>query len=285
MTASTATRRTSGRSKAARRAPRFTAATADRYELYQLAVQAPAQDARFLTRVFRAERGRAPLLLREDFCGTAYLCSHWVQRSPEHRAEGFDIDPEPIAWGMAHNFAPLGELAARATLHLKDVREPSHQKPDVRVAFNFSYNAFKERATMLAYFRAVRADLGADGIFALDVHGGPESIEDLEESTRIEQGFTYVWEQASYAPVDGTCKRHISFRFRDGTEMRRAFRYDWRMWTMPELRDLLHEAGFTRVEAYFEGPSEDGESGNGIFRRTSKGENCDSWVSYLIAFA
>ena len=28
---------------------------------------------------------------------------------------------------------------------------------------------------------------------------------------------------------------------------------------------------------------EDGESGNGIFRKSKKGENCEAWITYLIA--
>ena len=28
---------------------------------------------------------------------------------------------------------------------------------------------------------------------------------------------------------------------------------------------------------------EDGESGNGIFRRGVRGENCESWIAYLVA--
>ena len=52
---------------------------------------------------------------------------------------------------------------------------------------------------------------------------------------------------------------------------------------MPELRDILYDAGFKRVDCYWEGTAEDGESGNGIFRKTKKGENDLSWVAYLVA--
>jgi len=37
---------------------RFTAATADKYELYQLSVQSPEEDVEFLVDVYQAERGR-----------------------------------------------------------------------------------------------------------------------------------------------------------------------------------------------------------------------------------
>jgi hypothetical protein len=32
-----------------------------------------------------------------------------------------------------------------------------------------------------------------------------------------------------------------------------------------------------------EGTSEDVEGGNGIYRRSEKGENCPAWVTYLVA--
>jgi hypothetical protein len=65
--------------------------------------------------------------------------------------------------------------------------------------------------------------------------------------------------------------------------MNRAFRYHWRVWSIPELRDILHDAGFGQVDCYWEGTAEDGESGNGIFRKTRKGTNDPAWVAYLVA--
>jgi hypothetical protein len=38
------------------------------------------------------------------------------------------------------------------------------------------------------------------------------------------------------------------------------------------------------VISYWEGTSADGEGGNGIYRRSEKGENCPAWVSYLVAY-
>src|SRR5215203_5258050 len=77
---------------------RFTAKTADRYELYQMSVQSPDDDLAFLTRVYKRMQGRTPLHLREDFCGTALMCSTWVKKNAKHTAEGFDLDPEALAW-------------------------------------------------------------------------------------------------------------------------------------------------------------------------------------------
>lgn len=261
----------------------FTARSADPYELYQLSVQSPLEDVGFLARAYRTFRGKRAHHFREDFCGTALLCATWVRRGAEFTAEGFDIDPDPIAWGIAHNFEPLGDAARRATLHLKDVRQPSLKRPDVRCAQNFSYYAFKDRLELLSYCRAAHDDLAEDGVFVLDIYGGPEAMEEMEEVRKIPEGFTYVWDQVSYSPVTGDYKAHIHFRFRDGSEQRRAFTYDWRLWFLTEVQDVLREAGFRAVETYWEGTDEDGENGNGIYRRSARGENCLAWVTYIVA--
>lgn len=271
------------RRRGRRRRPRFTAKTADKYELYQYAVQSPEEDVEFLTRVYRKLRGRKPRHLREDFCGTALLCSHWIQQGKKYTAEGFDIDPEPVAWGQEHNFAPLGDVASRARIQLKDAREPSETAPDVRCAHNFSYCLFKERSELLHYFRCAWSDLAENGIFSVDIHGGPESMEEMEEVREIEEGFDYVWDQDNYWPATADYRCYIHFRFQDGSEMKRAFTYDWRLWTLPELVDILYDAGFSQVDSYWEGTDEDGESGDGHFEKDDRGENCLSWISYIIA--
>ena len=262
---------------------RFTASTADKYELYQLSVQSPEPDVEFLARVYKKERSKPARHFREDFSGTGLLTAHWVKRGSKYTAEAFDIDPEPIEWGKTHVFAKIGKAATRAVLHQADVRAPSNVAPDVRCAQNFSYWIFKTRAEMLGYFSNARADLADNGVFVLDVHGGPESMEHMEEETKIDEGFTYVWDQDFFSPVTHEARLFIHFKFKDGTRMKRAFRYEWRLWTIPELTEILTEAGFSQVDCYWEGTDKDGESGNGVFRKTRYGENDLSWVSYLVA--
>lgn len=277
-------RKKPAKKKAARKKkkPTYTAKTADKHELYQLAVQSPEEDVKFLSRVYRSIRKKRALHFREDFCGTGLLSSHWIRQSKKHTAEGFDIDPDPVAWGLAHHFEELGEAAERYTVHLKDVREPSTTAPDVRCAQNFSYCVFHTRAEMLEYFRAVHADLADDGVFVMDLHGGPESTEEMEEERECD-GFDYVWDQDEFWPGTGEYVCYIHFRFSDGSEMKRAFTYRWRMWYLTELKDVLADAGFSNVTAYFEGTDPNGEDGNGIFRKGVRGENCESWIAYLAA--
>jgi len=266
---------------------RYTARTADRFDLYQIAVQSPENDLSFLSRVYRRWNGAAPLHLREDFCGTALLSANWVQGAGR-TAEGFDLDAETIAWGSLHNLQPLGARASRVQLHCKDVRAAG-RPADLRIAQNFSYWAFKERRELLAYFRRARAGLARGGLFAIDVYGGSDAFVELEDTKRLDEGFTYVWEQERYLPGTGEYTCHIHFRFRDGSEMRRAFTYHWRLWTLPELFDLLREAGFARVETWFEQSDDEKDGqGNGSFALDPSGEtclDCSAWIAYLVAGA
>ena len=75
---------------------------------------------------------------------------------------------------------------------------------------------------------------------------------------------------------------HIDFRFPDGSKIEKAFTYDWRLWTLPELQELLTEAGFSRVTVWWEGTGKDGR-GNGVFTPETRGEADAGWVAYLIA--
>jgi len=272
------------RGKAGARRHRYTAADADKYELYQLAVQSADVDAAFLRDTYRRLNRRAPRHLREDFCGTSLLCCEWVKLGGGYTAEGYDLDSEPLEWGRVHNHAPLGAAARRIRLHLADARDPSPRKVDVRVAQNFSYWVFHARAEMLDYFERARASLAPGGIFVLDLYGGTESTEEMFEERRIEGGFTYVWDQAAYRPGSGEFLCNIHFKFRDGSELKNAFQYRWRFWNLPELRDVLADAGFSRVDSYFEGEDpDDPEEGNGEFERDNEGENCEAWIGYLVA--
>ncbi|HLU47973.1 MAG TPA: class I SAM-dependent methyltransferase, partial [Planctomycetota bacterium] len=70
--------------------------------------------------------------------------------------------------------------------------------------------------------------------------------------------------------------------FPDGTRMRRAFSYEWRLWHLPEALDLLREAGFPNPVVYWEGTGKDGK-GNGIYRPSKVGDDATAWVAYIVA--
>jgi hypothetical protein len=93
-----------------------------------------------------------------------------------------------------------------------------------------------------------------------------------------------VWEQESFSVVDHHIVCHIHFRFRDGSMRRRAFTYDWRLWTLPELTDLLRDSGFRDPEVYLEGWDDDADEADGIFRRRRRFDQMAGWVGYVVGY-
>ena len=173
------------------------------------------------------------------------------------------------------------EQQKRLTIFEEDVLKVKSGRVDTVVAMNFSYFLFKKRKDLLGYFKSVRTSLTEDGIFVCDAYGGSESFAEIEEERDLD-GFTYVWDQSYYSPVTGDVVNHIHFRFPDKTIMKKAFTYEWRLWTLPEIQELLEEAGFKEVTVWWEGTDEDGD-GDGEFEPNNEGEACEGWIAYLTA--
>lgn len=269
--------------KAASRRARTMAQKADRQVLYQRSVQCAESEVDFVDEVYGRLRRRRPATLREDFCGTALVACEWVRRRPGNIAFGVDLDPAVLAWGREHNISTLSASArSRVTLLNEDVLKVRTRPVDAVMAMNFSYWLFKTRDLMKSYFRNVRAGLAADGLFFLDAMGGYDAFRVLRERTK-HRGFTYIWHQAAYNPISGDFLCHIDFSFPDGSRLPKAFTYDWRLWTLPELRELLLESGFRKVTFYWEGWDERKQKGTGEFEPTEVGEPEAGWIAYLVA--
>ena len=147
---------------------------------------------------------------------------------------------------------------------------------------NFSYYLFKTRAELCEYFKQVHGALVSDGLFLLDAYGGSEAFEEMEEERTV-NGFTYIWDQHSYNPITGDAVNYIHYKFPDGSQLKKAFEYQWRLWTLPEIQELLLEAGFKEVTVYWEGTDEESGEGNDEFDPTTIGEACPDWIAYLVA--
>jgi len=258
----------------------ITRKTADKHVLYQASVQAPEIEVDFMVSSYRGLRKKLPTTMREDFCGTALLCATWVKSHPSRKATGVDLDPSVLAWGTKHNIEPLGEDADRVRLLEQDVLQKSSGKFDVINAMNFSYWIFRTRKAMGEYFKAVHTALGPDGIFVCDAYGGWEAQEPMFEPRKVKEGFTYVWDQDKFCPISHEIVNHIHFEFKDGTKWDKAFTYEWRYWSLPELRELLDEAGFSKVEVHWDvAPHNDEED----YRPTKRADNQAGWLAYIVA--
>jgi SAM-dependent methyltransferase len=254
----------------------------DRHALYEESVQCPEADIEFFDRIYHEWRGAVPRVLREDFCGTAAIAAAWVRMRPTNEALAVDLDGPTLKWGKRVHIDPLGAAAKRLHVRQADVRAIRAPRADVTAALNFSYMVFHDRADLREYFRRTRAALAPKGVFILDIFGGWES-QALTTETRRKKGFTYVWQQARFDPISHLTRFYIHFRFRDGSEMKRAFTYDWRLWTITEVREILAEAGFRRTAIYWEGTDPFTRKGNGIFRKMARTASCPGWIAYIVA--
>jgi SAM-dependent methyltransferase len=254
----------------------LTRRNADRHALYEIAVQRPEVVVGFIEELAALALECDVTVLREDFCGTANLASHWAASGSHRRAVGVDSDAEVLAWAEQHNRRPIGDAAKRLRLVEADVMK-CRAKADAIASLNFSPWVYHDRPSMLAYLKHARRCLNPGGLLLLDAFGGPGSIvPSLDQRCFAE--FDYQWQQVSFDPITHRIVCHIHFKFANGSTLRQAFVYDWRMWTLPELRDLLLEAGFAQVDIYF-------ESEEGFIHEVEADEvaQCDSWVAYLVA--
>ncbi|MEM7518834.1 MAG: methyltransferase domain-containing protein [Planctomycetota bacterium] len=261
----------------------LTAATSDRHILYEKSVQEPEAECDLVEKVWREQHTRECRVIREDFSGTSQVCMEWVKRDSGNRAIGVDLDRDVLDWARERLTERLNDdQRGRVSLIEGDVLATETERVDSVLAMNFSYYLFRTRDELRDYFRAVLGTLKDDGLFLLDAYGGSDAFSEIEEPRELD-GFTYIWEQASYNPIDGSATNYIHFEFPDGTRIDRAFEYIWRLWTLPEIRELLAEAGFSNVAVYWEGTDEDTDEGNGEFDETEVGEACEGWVAYLVA--
>lgn len=255
-------------------------ASFDKYDLYHKAVQSAETDVVFIRDTYKELKRKSPSSFREDFCGTFALSTEWIQLHPKHTAIGVDLDPEPMAYGKEHYLIKLKpDQQKRMQLREANVLEPGLPKTDIVAAMNFSYFCFKKREIIKSYFANVYNSLNKDGIFLVDIFGGSQCYDAIEDAIKHD-GFTYYWDQTNYDPVTANALFHIHFRV-GGKKIEQVFTYDWRMWTVPELREVMHEVGFKKTHIYWEGTAKDG-SGDGKFTRMEHGESCQSWIAYII---
>ena len=257
----------------------------DRHWLYQDSVQSPEEHVILFDQFYEAEHGKPASSLKEDFCGTALLSAEWVRTRPDNTAIGVDLDKETLDWGEENNLATLdpGERK-RITIFNEDVCNIFEPKVDIVAALNFSYFEFKTRDALRNYFECARRSLKPDGQLILDMFGGWEAQMEEVDKTRNE-GYTYVWEQTEYDPITHRTQFQIHFNFQGGGGLKGAFEYNWRLWTIPEVRELLEEAGFGKVDVYWEGIDDDTDEGSGEFELVTEAENQPGWIAMLVASA
>lgn len=239
----------------------------DRYDLYELAANAPSLYVRFL----EAVHGGAPAVLREDFSGSGAIARAWAGGAGgggrARRAVCVDRDPQALAALIAR----CGRATLRRiTVCCADVME-AEDRADVIAALNFAVGYWHTRAELLAYCRRARGRLRRGGTLVVDMYGGPTAFRPGRYSQRLRGpgavAVTYTWEQREADPISARVRNAMHFSFVAGrgsrakrTTMRDAFTYHWRLWSAAELREAMLDAGFERVDVYTSlGGAVDGE--------------------------
>ena len=211
---------------------------------------------RFLDAVYRVANAGAKPGLARDFCGAFANSCAWVMLGPERRAIGVDLDPEQIAYGCVHYRSKLRPpQQVRVQVVQMNVFDPGLPKADVIAALGFPHFGLKTRVELLTYFRTCLETLEPGGLLALDCFGGTEAREAHEEPP-VAAGATYVVEQEGFDPLTHEAVFRIHRRRRGDIKRRTVWTYDWRIWTVPELKEALLDAGFDRAWVYWEGEAD-----------------------------
>ena len=259
----------------------------EKYNLYENSVQTPDLHVKWFDEVFKEHFGRQAHSLKEDFCGTHWQSVEWVKMHSKNTALGLDLDPEPIEYGKRTRDVHLtAEQRKRLKIVQKNVLEPTRPGVDIQAASNFSFNIFHTRKELKEYFQAAYDSLGKEGIFILEMAGGTGMMDTMKEKTKITDAqenpwFTYIWKQKDYNYIKNTALYTISFKMKDGTKYKDVFVYDWRLWTIPEVREVLEEVGFKSTHAYLEDFDDDGD-GDGEYIETEKSDECYTWVGFVV---
>ncbi len=232
----------------------------DRFECYELCVQSP----RHVVSMLRAVHGGEPMVLREDFCGSAAVARRWAMEGMTRRdgSRAVCTDLDRAALDRAAGWAEEGRVTDRLSLRCADSITGGDEDPaDIVFVGNFSVGYCHTRGELVAYLRRSLARLrrgGGEGVFVCDTYGG-EGQWTLGSLERTHMGagrevIKYLWQHEEADPTTAMVTNSISFRVIEEGEvvadLPRAFVYRWRLWSIAELRDAMLEAGFVSTAVY-----------------------------------
>ena len=164
-------------------------------------------------------------------------------------------------------------------------------------ALNFSVFEYHSRDALRAYFKSARRSLRKRGVIVFDVFGGPGAMrvseqrrdvvpskaDAITDGEPIPSAFGYRWEQRAFDAVSGRIDCRIHFDLDAKTTRASAFRYDWRLWTLPELVELLGEAGFAEPTVWCDTYDEQAGQSDGVYRPMPEMSAREDWVAYVVA--
>lgn len=274
--------------------------TIDPLACYLRAVQHPASEIGFLYKAYMTHRDQTPAKLKEDFAGTAAIATTWVAYHDANTAVAVELDRPTVQWARHRAvFALPEEALTRLSIIQADVKLVEEPRVDIVAAMNFSLFGYHDRDSLRAYFKTALSSLLPNGVLVFDVFGGPGAMrpgtqsrpvppamhfgDDQDASDDLPEGLTYHWEQRSYDALTGKIDCRIHFGIDDRIVAPDAFVYDWRLWTLPELIELLGEAGFTGVAIWCDEVDEETGEADGTYEPVDDIPAREDWVAYVVA--
>ncbi|XP_057534109.1 uncharacterized protein LOC130812602 [Amaranthus tricolor] len=214
-----------------------------------------------------------------------------VNTNPEDLIQNVSIQETEDAKINVPTENSLGSEASDSGGNLKkDFSVPAR---DIVCAFNYSCCCLHKRPELVAYFKhALGALSKKGGIFVMDLYGGASSEHQLKLRRRF-PNFTYIWEQAEFDVIQRKTRISLHYQLqKPQRKIRNAFSYSWRLWSLPEIRDCLEEAGFRAVHFWIkEMPdTEKNRSSRGFgtarddkYKEVSSFPQQDAWNAYVVA--
>ncbi len=126
---------------------------------------------------------------------------------------------------------------------------------------------------------------GGEGAWTAGVERVRVRVGDTEDP-RVPRSFVYEWDQVSADPATNLVENAIHFSWKESGRTRRidrAFTYHWRLWSIPELRDAMRDAGFRGIDVYTRLADAVDHEG-GVYVRPAESVDA-SWVVYVVARA
>ena len=264
---------------------------ADIHDLYQKSVQSPDNDMPMLSDYFKEYTGKPLRQFREDFCGTAYLSAYFVTQHAKNQALGVDLDWPTLNWGMKHNLSPLTpDQQTRISLVNENVLDVQQPRMQMIAALNFSYMVFHDRPTLLQYLTNAKESLPAwrstrDGYLGREAkvrcfrkNRGKLKIRKTKTlGISFSHGIkTHSIPSRIYIPPA------FIFLFRIAVKSAMLLSTIGGSGTIPEVTELMAEAGFKDIHVLWEGTDPDTKEGTQTYHRTEKGDADLAWIAYIV---
>ncbi|KAL6840087.1 hypothetical protein ACP4OV_029897 [Aristida adscensionis] len=165
---------------------------------------------------------------------------------------------------------------------------------DIICAFNYSCCCLHSRKDLVLYFRHAFSALSKrGGIFVMDVYGGTSSERKLRLQRKF-PSFTYFWEQEEFDIISRQTRISLHFQAGKKQMLRHAFTYHWRLWSIPEIKDCLEEAGFKSIHVWIREMPDTQSNGNAKeytadrdvkYEESKRFNQGDAWNAYIVGVA